>query len=69
MCNKFIISWYLFIKIFNKKFFGKTKYLLQFHRRDLQNNDTHQFGLIVRVNDEEIHLMDVFDYQGLVDQF
>jgi hypothetical protein len=43
--------------------------LLQFHQLDLQNNDNHQFVLIVQVNDEEIHLMDVFDYQVLVDQF
>jgi len=47
----------------------RLNYLLQFHRLDLQNNDNHHFVLIVQVNDEKIHLMDVFDYQVLVDQF
>ncbi len=50
-------------------FFRKQNLLLQLHQLDLQNNDNHRFVLIVQVNDEEKHLMDVFDYQVIVDQF
>lgn len=46
----------------------KTKNIHQFHQLDLQSNDFHQDFLIVRVNDEEIHLMDEFDNRVLVDQ-
>jgi hypothetical protein len=67
MCNKFIICWNLYQS--NEKFEDiSQEYLLQFHRLDLQNNDNHQFALIVRVHDERKHLMDVFDCRELVDQ-